>query len=149
MRARLLILIVLLALIAGFAALNWATFTTPTSLSLGFASVEAPLGMVMLAILAGVVLLFVAYMAFWQGRLLLEARRHSKELQAQRTLADQAEASRFTELRGALAEAVDRLMARGDENRDALRTAMREDANSLAAMIAELDDRASRGADKP
>lgn len=149
MRARLLILIVLLALIAGFAALNWATFTTPTSLSLGFASVEAPLGMVMLAILAGVVLLFVAYMAFWQGRLLVEARRHSKELQAQRTLADQAEASRFTELRGALAEAVDRLMARGDENRDALRTAMREDANSLAAMIAELDDRASRGADKP
>lgn len=149
MRARLLILIVLLALIAGFAALNWATFTTPTSLSLGFASVEAPLGMVMLAILAGVVLLFVAYMAFWQGRLLVEARRHSKELQAQRTLADQAEASRFTELRGALAEAVDRLMARGDENRDALRTAMREDANSLAAMIAELDDRAARGADRP
>ena len=149
MRVTSLILVLMVVLVAGFAALNWATFTAPTSLSLGVASVEAPLGAVMLAILVIVVLVFGGHMAMWQGRLLLEARRHAKELQAQRTLADQAEASRFTELRGALAEAVDRLAARADETRDALRNAMREDTNSLAAMIAELDDRARHGSDRP
>lgn len=102
MRLRTIILILLIALLAMFTAINWAAFVTPTSLSVGVASVEAPLGVVMLAIVIGMALLFAGYMAFWQGRVLLDARGHAKELQAQRTLADQAEASRFTELRTAL-----------------------------------------------
>ena len=40
----------------------------------------------------------VAYVLSLQGSVLLETRRHTKELQAQRELADKAEASRFTEL---------------------------------------------------
>ncbi|MEO8311382.1 MAG: hypothetical protein ABI520_09440 [Caldimonas sp.] len=101
----------------------------------------------MLAIVVGMALLFAGYMAFWQGRLLVEARRHAKELQAQRTLADQAEASRFTELRTAFEDATGRLEARFDATRDALRIELKEATNSLAAMIGEIDDRAKRGGD--
>lgn len=147
MRLRTFILILLVALLATFTALNWAAFVTPTSLTVGVATFEAPLGVVMLAIVVGMALLFAGYMAFWQGRLLVEARRHAKELQAQRTLADQAEASRFTELRTAFEDATGRLEARFDATRDALRIELKEATNSLAAMIGEIDDRAKRGGD--
>ena len=148
MRLRTFILILLIALLAAFTALNWAAFVTPTSLSVGVASFEAPLGVVMLAIVVGMALLFAGYMAFWQARLLVEARGHAKELQAQRMLADQAEASRFTELRTALAGATGQLEARFDATCDALRTEIKEGTNSLAAMIGEIDDRAKRGGER-
>lgn len=149
MRLRTFVLIVLVALLAAFTALNWAAFVTPASLNVGVATFEAPLGVVMLAIVVGMALLFAGYMAFWQGRLLVDARRHAKELQAQRTLADQAEASRFTELGTAMASATERLEARFDATRDVLRTEMKEATNSLAAMIGEIDDRAKRTGQQP
>jgi uncharacterized integral membrane protein len=134
MPLRTLLLLLFIALVAGFAALNWTAFTTPVPLSLGVTTVEAPLGLAMLALVVVVALAFLGYVALFQGRLLLETRRHAKELQAQRLLADQAEASRFTELRALLQAEVVRLEG-------ALRGEIRDSANSLAAMIGELDDR--------
>lgn len=136
MPLRTLLILLFIALIAGFAALNWAAFNTPVPLSLGVATVEAPLGLLMLGLVVAVALAFLAYVALFQGRLLLENRRHAKELQAQRQLADQAEASRFTELRALLQAEVVRLEG-------ALRGEIRDSANSLAAMIGELDERVS------
>lgn len=136
MPLRTLVILVFIVLIAGFAALNWAAFNTPVPLSLGVTTVEAPLGLLMLGLVVLVALAFLAYVALFQGRLLLESRRHAKELQAQRQLADQAEASRFTELRALLQAEVVRLEG-------ALRGEIRDSANSLAAMIGELDDRFS------
>lgn len=119
MPLRTLLLLLIVALVAVFVAVNWAAFTTPTSLSLIFGSVEAPLGLVMLAVTGAVALVFLAYAFYLQGSVLRESRRMARELEAQRTLADAAEASRFTELRGHIDQAV----------------------NGLAAQIAELDDR--------
>ncbi|MEO6743074.1 MAG: LapA family protein [Caldimonas sp.] len=148
MRLRTFILILLVALLAAFTSLNWPAFVAPTSLSIGMATFEAPLGVVMLAIVVGMALLFAGYMAFWQGRVLVEERRHTRELQAQRALAEQAEVSRFTELRAALTATTEQLGSRFDATRDALRTEMKEATNSLAAMIGEIDDRAKRGVDR-
>ena len=67
----------------------------PTHLSLIVADVQAPLGLVMLGLLAGVSCMFVLMIAYIQGTVLVETRRHAKELAAQRELADKAEASRF------------------------------------------------------
>lgn len=136
MPLRTLVLLVFIALVAGFAALNWTAFTTPVPLSLAVTSVEAPLGVLMLGLLAVLALAFLGYVALFQGRVLLETRRHAKELQAQRQLADQAEASRFTELRAVVQAEITRLEG-------ALRGEIRDSANSLAAMIGELDDRVS------
>jgi uncharacterized protein HemX len=138
MPLRTLLLLLFMALVAGFAALNWTAFTTPVPLSLGVTSIQAPLGLLMLGLLAVLALGFLGYVVVYQGRLLLEQRRHTKELQAQRLLADQAEASRFTELRALLQSEVVRLEG-------ALRGEIRDSANSLAAMLAELDDRFTGG----
>lgn len=144
MKARSLIVVLLLALITLFAAVNWVAFTTPTTLSLVVATVEAPLGLVMLGALAAVVLVFAIYMALWQSNVLIETRRYSKELQAQRTLADQAEASRFTELRAYLQGELTRLETRIASAEEGLRNDLREHGNSLAAYLGEIDDRVQR-----
>lgn len=102
MPLRTVVLLIVLALVASFAALNWSAFLAPTTLSLGFAQVQAPLGLIMLGLIAVLTALFLGYLVYLQSTVLLESRRHAKELQAQRELADQAEASRFTELRAYL-----------------------------------------------
>jgi hypothetical protein len=144
MRARTLIVLLMIALVAVFTVLNWGVFVTPTALSLGFMSVDAPLGLVMLALLALLVLAFAIYMALWQSTVLAETRAHTKELQAQRELADQAEASRFTELRTALQAEFAKLGERLGKAQDALRQEMRDSSNSLAATIGEIEDRLQR-----
>jgi len=116
-------LLVALAAVAVFAALNWSVIMAPTTLSLGFAQVQAPLGLVLLGLIALLSVLFLVYVVYLQSSVLLEARRHARELQASRELADQAEASRFTELRAHL----DARLA--------------ELENSLAAQLGELRDR--------
>jgi len=144
MRARTLIVLLMIALVAVFTVLNWGVFVTPTALSLGFMSVDAPLGLVMLALLALLVLAFAIYMALWQSTVLAETRAHTKEMQAQRELADQAEASRFTELRTALQAEFATLGERLGKAQDALRQEMRDSSNSLAATIGEIEDRLQR-----
>lgn len=144
MRLRTVFAILAIGMLAAFAALNWQAFTTPTKLDLMFTTVEAPLGLVMLGLLGLVTLVFAVNMAVWQGTILMESRRNAKELSHQRTLADQAEASRFSELRAALRDEVQQLELRVSEAQEAIRAELRENTNSIASMIGELDDRLSR-----
>lgn len=130
MQARTVILIVILGAIALFAALNWPLFITPSTLSLGVTEVHAPLGIVMLSLMGLLTVVFLLFVVYLQTSVLLEARRHAREMQTQRELADKAEASRFTELRTYL-----------DGEMQALRHSVDQSTNSLAAMIGELDDR--------
>jgi hypothetical protein len=51
MRLRTIVVIFASLLVAVFVAINWSAFVMPTTLSLAFTSVEAPLGIVMLGIL--------------------------------------------------------------------------------------------------
>ena len=85
----------------------------------------------------------------------METRRHTKELQAQRELADTAEASRFVELRGYLTTelragrkpaptAHGELLNRMNHLEGALRLTLEQTANSVAAAIGELEDRLER-----
>ena len=121
------VIVVLLALVALFALLNWGLITAPTNLSLGFAEVQAPLGLVLLGLLGLITAAFLFYVVYLQSTVLLETRRHARELEASRSLADQAEASRFTELRAYL------------EGR------LREMEGSLSASIGELSERVEGG----
>lgn len=104
MRIWTLLLIVVFALLTVFALLNVNAFLAPTSLSLGFTLVQAPLGLVMLGVVALVSAIFLAFVAFVQGGALLEGRRLAREMEAQRALADRAEESRFVDLQGRLAQ---------------------------------------------
>lgn len=99
MRARLLLLLVAILAVAGFAALNWAEITRPSPLLLGPVVMDAPLGLILLSLLGIALLAFVLSAATMRTQNLVESRHHHKSLEAQRELADKAEASRFTELR--------------------------------------------------
>ena len=156
MKTRTLFLILVLVAIGGFSALNWNAFLTPTSLNLGLAEVQAPLGLIMLGALVMVAAVFMVYILYLQTTVLLDTRQHTKELQSNRKLADQAEASRFTELRGFLEAELKRQLVQDAESRAAvvaridqlerdLRTAVEQSGNSLAASLGELEDRLDRG----
>lgn len=152
MKIRTLFLLIVVVAIAVFAALNWSAFMTPTTLSLGVAVVQAPLGLVMLGLLAFLTALFLVFMIYLQTSFLLEARRNARELQANRELAEKAEVSRFTELRGFLdtelkkqadvdAETRAAVLARLDQLDNDLRAAVEQAGNTLSAYIGELEDR--------
>lgn len=137
---RALAVFLVLVLIGGFALLNWGAFSALTPLSLGLTTVQAPLGLIMLALLAFLCVLFTVWGISLQAGSLRDARRQTRELQAQRDLADRAEASRFTELRTDL-------MARLDRLQNESRLAIEQNANSVAAQLGQLEDRLER--DRP
>lgn len=155
MNLRTVLIIVMLALFAGFVALNWSVITAPTTLSFGFWTAQAPLGLLLLGFTVLIAAMFLFLLVIQQATVLVETRRTAKELTAQRALADQAEASRFTalgerldqELRRVEAQAAtrqDALVQRLDGLEQSLRTHVDQASNSLAAFIGELDDRVER-----
>lgn len=155
MKIRTLFLLVVLLAITAFAALNWSAFMAPTTLSLGIAKVQAPLGLVMLGMLAFLVALFLVFVVYLQTSVLLDTRRHARELKTSRELADQAEASRFIELRGFLegelkkqadldAESRAAVLARLAQLDQDLHSRIEQSENTLSAYIGELDDRLER-----
>lgn len=136
MSLRSLLFVLVFGALAAFVLVNWAVLNTPTTLSLAFAEVQAPLGVVMLGFIVAVTVLFLGYIAYLQMSGLLEMRRHGKELQAQRQLADQAEASRFTELRGFLEAEFARQATRRSESEATLRgrlDALEQQLKAIAA----------------
>ena len=98
MRFRTALLIIAIIALAGFTALNIDELTRSSVLNLGITKMQLPLGLVMLLLVIAVVI-FLANAIYMQSSYLLESRKHTRELSAQRELADKAEASRFTELR--------------------------------------------------
>ena len=160
MGLRTAVLLVVVLLIAALAALNWSLLASPTLMSVGFMQVTAPFGLIMLGLTALLGIFFVAYVVYLQSSILLETRRHTKEMQAQRDLADKAEASRFTELRNFLESQENAHMARNAERHAALlarleqfesgvRSRAEQTENSIAAHLGQLEDRFERRAAPP
>jgi len=89
--------------VAAFVALNWSAIMTPTTLSLGVASVQAPLGLLMLALLTLFTASFLAFVVYSRATGYYKERHHSQKMQATQELADNSETSRFTELRELMA----------------------------------------------
>lgn len=99
MRARMILLVVVILAVAGFAALNWAQFMTATPLNFGLFRMDAPLGALLLGLLVLGLVLYLLSSTVMRSRMRTTENRYTRDLQAQRDLADKAEASRFTELR--------------------------------------------------
>ena len=155
MRARTILLILAILALAAFAALNVDEFTRSSVLSLGFAVIRVPLGMVMLLLLVIAVVMFLASTIYMQSVNLIETRKYARELSAQRALADKAEASRFTELRAYMdaqtAAALNREAAnatviaeRLSRTQAALLERIEQLDGATAAHIGQLEDRVER-----
>jgi hypothetical protein len=139
--ARMVWLTLVLLAVAGFAAANWAAFTAPQALTLGFVEFTAPLGLLMLLVTALVAVAFLTALAVWQASTMAAFRRLTRELDTQKVLAQEAEASRFTTLTAAATQERERIEARVEASEAALRAEINDGINSLAAMLAELDNR--------
>ena len=127
------IILVALALLALFAALNWTVLATPAALSFFGFRTEASPALILLGSAFAFALLFLAYAATQRAVMLMEMRRQSQELKAQRDLAEHAEASRLNDLR----QQLEREFAQ-------LRASMEESTNSLAASIGQIDEKLGR-----
>jgi len=152
MRFRTLILFLVLALTGLFALVNWPAFTTPTAVSVVFGTIQAPIGAIMLGVVFLLGAMCLAYLIYVQGSALMESRRHGKELQAHRELAENAEASRFTELHNFVnaelraaaqmqADTRAQILARIEQLEQRTRLALQETGNSLSSYIGALEHR--------
>ena len=130
MRFRSLLVLVASGLAALFVVLNWRVFAASAKLNLLLTSADVPVGVVMLLLFALALLVLWIIVGRWQGTLLMEFRRQAQELQAQRLLAECAEASRFTELGALIREEIAKL-----------RTELQDTEHSIAATLGEMDDR--------
>lgn len=156
MKIRTLLLLVVLGLIAVFSALNWSAFMTPTTLSLGFSTVQAPLGLIMLGVLILLTAFFLVFVVYLQTAVLFDTRRQAREMQANRELTEKAETSRFIELRAFMESEMKRqteqnaaskaaVLTRIDQlDRDVL-SAIEQSGNSVSAFVGQLEDRLERG----
>jgi uncharacterized integral membrane protein len=149
---RALVFSVILLLAGLFALLNWTAFTATTTLSLGYTTVQAPLGLIMLGLLVFMTVLFTVWAISLQASVMFETRRYARKLQVQRDLVEKAETSRFTELRSFLSLEEQRLMQANDEMRAAIlmrlnrmeeeiRARLDHAANSLTSYIGEVEER--------
>ena len=134
---RALAFFLVLVLVGLFALINWGAFAALTTLSLGVTTVQAPLGLIMLGLVAFLCVLFIVWVITLQGTALATARRQTRELQTQRDLADRAEASRLIELRTELIGRLDHLQAE-------VQRAVETNANTIAAHVGQLEDRIDR-----
>lgn len=143
MKSRIALLVLIIVALGVLAFFNFPYLAQNVPMSLGFTTVQAPLGLILMALTALMAVVFVAYVIAMQGAWLLEARAHSKEMTAQRELADKAEASRFTELRIAIEnlhkEEERRLMDRMDNLESHLHARAQESDNSTAAYVGQLE----------
>jgi uncharacterized integral membrane protein len=155
MYLRTLLILIVVGAVAIFSAINWKAFMAPTTLSVVFANVEAPLGLILLAAIGLLTLLFLLYVAYLQSAILMENRRNARELKTQRELAEQAEASRISQLRSFLESELRRVGEKTEESKVAvlaklegvereLRAVVEQSGNTLAAYIGEIEDRLER-----
>jgi uncharacterized integral membrane protein len=151
-----IVLWLVLAFTALFAAMNWPAFNTPQPLWLGVATITAPLGVLLLGALVVVALLLLVE----QGSALAESRRYSREIDAHRKLAERAEGSRYTELRAYFAEELGRAEQRALDTRAALinridalerdlRMALEQNSTSVVSYLADHEERLLHPGDGP
>jgi uncharacterized integral membrane protein len=156
MRARTAVLLLVLVAVGIFAALNWGAITTPTSLNFGVTRLTAPIGLVLLGVTVGATILYALLLTWVETAALLESRRAARELQAQRQLAESAEASRYTALeahvqsslqamRAAFDASARDVIARVERSEEMLRGEIERTGNTLAAYFEEMEDRWNRG----
>jgi uncharacterized integral membrane protein len=128
------ILLAVLLMLVIFAVLNWNAIVTPIPLSLLLTDANAPLGLILLATTGLLTLIFLGFVIYMQSSTLLLRKRLNRELEEQRKLADDAEASRYTELRTYLE-------TRLEEIELSVKASVEESGTTLSAYIGELEDR--------
>src|SRR5213083_1695888 len=92
MRARLIFIVVAILFTGAIAVQNWPEFARSAPMSVGPFTMDMSLGLLMLTLLGITLAVLLVSSATLESRHLLEHRKHSRALHAQRELAEKAEA---------------------------------------------------------
>lgn len=145
------VILVILLIVAVFSLANWSVLSAPATLSFIVFDIEGPLGVILLGAMLVLVGLFVLYALTLRTKMLMESRRCNQELEAQRKIAETAEASRLSELRAQIERefadvrvTVGEISGQMDRNVQSMQQSLDEAANGLAALVAEMDDKIDR-----
>lgn len=155
MRIPTLVVLLVLLLFAVGAAPNWNAVTALVPVNLLVATVELPVGLVLLGGLALISALLISEVIYLQSLVMRDARRHNKVLQTRLAGAESVDAARAAELRAFMGEEFNRLSARvvDAESRlkqhigmvgEDLRTAVQMSGSGVAAHIGGLEERLER-----
>lgn len=143
-----------------FSLANWTALTAPATLSFVAFSFEAPLGLLLLGTILVFMIIFTAYILTLRTTMLMDARRHAREITAQQELAEKAEASRLSELRNQLDHEFVQLretleqsrisfITRVNDTEQGLRNVIEENSHSLSAYLGEIEDKLDRNLARP
>lgn len=128
MKIRTIFLLLVLILMAVFLVINWGALSTVTAVNLIYTEIQAPLGVLVVGGFAAVVFVLLIYMVWQQASVTLELRAAYKEARNARTVADDAEKSRFAESNRILLERIEKLEALMTARSDETLTAVRKEA---------------------
>lgn len=126
MKIRTLLLLILIGIIAAFVVVNWGEFIKPTTISIWYQTIEAPLGLILLGLLIILTAIFWIYTLSLRASLLLKERNLTKELKKAQEIADKAESSRFTELKNLLEEEFQKIRENNSENLEKIMNKIQE-----------------------
>lgn len=142
MKIRTLSMMLVLVVMAVFLIINWGELARVVTVNLVFREVQAPLGVIVVAAFAAVVLLLVIYTVCQQASVMMELRAASKDARRAHQAAEEADKNRLVEASRRINEhfdALDKLInARFDEIADRLSTRQVEvDAKFAEVLEAE------------
>lgn len=150
MKIRTIFLLLILILMAVFLIINWGALSTETAVNLVYTEIQAPLGILVVGGFAAVVFILLVYMVWQQASVTMELRAAYKEARNARTVADDAEKSRFAESNRVLLERIEKLealmTARSDETLAAVRQESVKAEERLKAFGAEQEKRQAEAA---
>jgi uncharacterized integral membrane protein len=141
MRARGILLTVLVVLLVAFAAVNWSTLAAPLPVNLLLLRVEVPVGLVLLGVTVGLALVFFAGALFDRAGQLREVRQLEKRLDKARAKLDARRLDEIAELRDGLQAWGASLEKRIDERVGSAEASLRE-------AIAEVEGREKQRMDE-
>lgn len=138
MKLRTLGIILVLILLAVFLIINWTALSTVMTVNLVYREIQAPLGVIVVAAFAVVVLCMFIYTVWQQASVSLEIRSAYKEARTARHLADEADKSRVTALHNEMNERLTKIETMLSERTEEMLTLVRTRSGEVDAKLAEL-----------
>lgn len=111
MKIRTLGMLLIVIVMAVFLIINWGTLSQVTTVNLVYTEMEAPLGVIVVAAFAAVVVLLMAYTVWQQASVMMELRAAYKEARTARQMAEDADKSRIAEIRADFKERMEKMEA--------------------------------------
>ena len=111
MKIRTLGMLLIVIVMTVFLIINWGTLSQVTTVNLVYTEMEAPLGIIVVAAFAAVVVLLMAYTVWQQASVMMELRAAYKEARTARQMAEDADKSRIAEIRADFKERMEKMEA--------------------------------------